>query len=124
MITKILFIVASVLPLNPQITNANSICREKSKGISIGIPSNNIAVIFKQDGSKQCEEEETKIPPKIMREELEKLNIKVLKFSYGRLGRMRQMATCGQPTTKINIFYIPLESKEKALEQGYRDCFY
>ena len=79
-------------------------------------------MVFKWDGSKQCEEE-AGISPKKMKKELKRLNIKVLKSNSGYLRSGRQLSSCGQPTNRINIFYLPMDNKNKALKQGYKDCF-
>ena len=113
---------ANVLPLNPQMVNLDNICKENSKGIPISIKSKDIAMVFKWDGSKQCEEENG-ISPKAMSKNLKKLNIKVLRSASGYLRLGRQLPSCGQPTNRINIFYLPMDSKQRALEKGYKDCF-
>lgn len=117
----VLFKASSISPLNPQLsTKDNSLCREKSSGISIQIQSQNIIPVFKRDGSKQCEEAKG-ISVEEMAKELKKTGIKVFKSVKGHV-KSRVIPTCGYPTNNINIFYILSKKKPQALEKGFHSC--
>ena len=119
---KILLMIASFSPLNPQVsTEENNLCVEKSKGIPIQIQAKNILPVFKRDGSRQCEED-TGVSIKEMAKELEERDIKVFKAVKGHISTGRGLSVCGSPTNSINIFYISSKRKKEVFSQGFQSC--
>ena len=123
MFVKWLFLLATVVPLNPHLSIKSSICKENAQrgGVEIEISATQIIPVFKRDESKQCTEERG-IELKTMKQDLTSTGIKVFKSIKGQLLTGRVIAMCGALTSNINIFYIPLEKKEKAIERGFYSC--
>ena len=110
------------MPLDPHLSIQSSICKENTdRGIKIKVNNSQIVSVFKRDQSRQCKEEEG-IKLKTMEEDLTNTGIKVFKSVKGRLLTERSIALCGALTSNINIFYIPLKKKEKAIERGFYSC--
>ena len=123
MFVKWLFLLATVIPLNPHLSIKSNICKENAQrgGVEIKISAAQIIPVFKRDQSKQCTEERG-IELKIMKQDLTSTGIKVFKSIKGQLLTERSIALCGALTSNINIFYIPVKEKEKAIERGFYSC--
>ena len=121
-LTRILLGMASFSPLNPQVSiETNSLCIEKSKGIPIQIQAKNILLVFKRDGSRQCEEDQG-ISVKEMVKELKKMDVKVFKAVKGHIATGRGLSVCGSPTNNINIFYVSSKKKKEVFDKGFQTC--
>lgn len=121
-LTRILLGMASFSPLNPQVsTETNNLCIEKSKGISVQIPAKNILLVFKRDGSRQCEEDQG-ISVKEMVKELKEMDVKVFKAVKGHIATGRGLSVCGSPTNNINIFYVSSKKKKEVFDKGFQTC--
>lgn len=122
MFTKWLFLLATVVPLNPHLSVKSSICQENSQtGVPIKISTEQIIPVFKRDQSRQCKEN-TGIELGIMKKDLINTGIRVFKSIKGQLLTGRDIAMCGALSSNINIFYIPLKEKEKAIKRGFYSC--
>ena len=122
MLTKWLFLLATVIPLNPHLSIKSSICQEnKKRGVPIRISTEHIIPVFKRDQSRQCKEN-TGIELRVMEQDLRSTGIRVFKSIKGQLLTERNIALCGAPSSNINIFYISLKEKEKAIKRGFYSC--
>ena len=122
MFTKWLFLLATVIPLNPHLSVKSSICRENEQtGVPIRVSTEQIIPVFKRDQSQQCKEN-TGIELGTMEKDLISTGIKVFKSIKGQLLTGRDIAMCGALSSNINIFYIPLKEKEKAIKSGFYSC--
>ena len=122
MFVKWLFKLSLFLPLNPYLSIESNICEEEEKkAFYLKIQSESILPVFKKDQSRQCEEE-SGLPPKIMKEILEKAKVKVFKTAKGKLLTGRNISLCGSDTGNINIFYILKKDFQTALGKGFSSC--